>query len=1054
MMSAIAAWSVRFRRIVVAAAAAAIVFGIALLPGASVDALPEFSPPYVEVQTEALGLSAEEVEQLITVPLEADLLNGVAWLEAIESESVQGLSSIVLTFEPGTDPIRARQMVAERLTQAFALPNVSKPTVMLQPLSSSNRLMMMSLSSGDLSLIDMSVLARWTIKPRLLGVPGVANVSIWGQRERQLQVLVDPRQLQEADVTLDEVVETTGNALWFSPLTFLEASTPGTGGFIDTPNQRLGIQHILPISSAEDLADVSVASEGGRYRLGDVATVAEDHQPLIGDAIVNDGDGLILVIEKFPGANTFEVTRSVEDAMAALGPAIAGIDVDTTVFRPATFLERAVGNIALAMIIGLVLAIVAITALLYSWRSALIALITIPLSLLVAGLTLYALGSTFNAMIVSGFIVAMGIIVDDAVITTTSVRSHLQSSAEAAEGSKAAQVLRGVMAVRGSTVYALLILLLAPLPLLLVGEATGAMLPSLAMAYVLALLASMVVSLTVAPALSVMLLPAGPPERREPRLLGWLLAGYGTALTRLLNRSRPALAVAGVAAVAAVAVFAISVAPHAGQAALPSFRDRDVLIHWDGPPSTSRTAMRRIVAQASGELRALDGVRNVGAHVGRAISSDQVVGINSGEIWLSIAPDADYDATMASVREVVAGYPGLRREVLTYGAERVSQIVSSAQDDIVVRIYGEEQAVMRDKASELRARIADIAGVAAASVDAPVVEPTVQIRVDLAAAERHGLKPGDIRRASTTLLSGIEVGSLFEGQKVFEVVVWGVPELRQSLSNIQDLPLETESGELVRLADVADVEIAPGPVSVKREGAQRVIDIGATVSGRDVGAVLSDVENVLADIAFPIETHAEILSFAADREAARGALLFVAGGVLVGIYLLLQAAFLSWLLAAFFLLSLPAALSGGVLVALLLGDSGTLGALLGLLAVLGIAVRNGLLLIERYRQLEREGVAHDQWLAVRGARERLAPTLATALATAGVLLPFALLGARAGVETIHSMSLVILAGLVTTTLVNLFIVPSLFVRTGPTLEAELATLPTEQASQPQVIGAG
>jgi Cu/Ag efflux pump CusA len=290
-MSALVGWSLRFRRIVVASAAAVIIFGIALLPTAPIDALPEFSPPYVEVQTEALGLSAEEVEQLITVPLEADLLNGVAWLQSIESQSVQGLSSVVLTFEPGTDPIRARQMVAERLTQAHALPNVSKPPVMLQPLSSSNRLMMMSLTSDEMSLIDMSVLARWTIRPRLMGVPGVANVSIWGQRERQLQVLVDPRQLQETGVTLDEVVETTGNALWVSSLTFLEASTPGTGGFIDTPNQRLSVQHLLPIDSAEDLANVTLTSDAGRFRLSDVTTVVEDHQLLIGDAIVNDGTG-------------------------------------------------------------------------------------------------------------------------------------------------------------------------------------------------------------------------------------------------------------------------------------------------------------------------------------------------------------------------------------------------------------------------------------------------------------------------------------------------------------------------------------------------------------------------------------------------------------------------------------------------------------------------------------------------------------------------------------------------------------------------------------------
>src|SRR5918999_2328031 len=273
-MRSLIEWSLRSRLLVIAAAAAIVLVGVMQLSSAPVDVLPEFSPPYVEIQTEALGLSAPEVEQFITVPLEADLLNGVAWLDSIESASVQGLSSILLTFDPGTDPIRARQMVAERLTQAHALPNVSKPPVMLQPLSSANRLMMISLSSDELSLIELSVLARWTIEPRLMGVAGVANVAIWGQRERQLQVLVDPERLSAANVTLDEVVATTGNALWVSPLTFLEASTPGTGGFIDTPNQRLNVQHLLPIKTADDLAQVPLATDadagGQSLRLSDV----------------------------------------------------------------------------------------------------------------------------------------------------------------------------------------------------------------------------------------------------------------------------------------------------------------------------------------------------------------------------------------------------------------------------------------------------------------------------------------------------------------------------------------------------------------------------------------------------------------------------------------------------------------------------------------------------------------------------------------------------------------------------------------------------------------
>ena len=294
MLRAIVGTSVRFRMLIIGIAGALLLIGATQVQSTRVDVLPEFTPPYVEVQTEALGLSAEEVEELVTVPLEADLLHGVAFLDEIRSESIPGLSSIVLIFEPGTDIFKARQVVAERLTQAHALPNVARAPVMLQPLSSLSRFMVIGMSSQEKSLIDMSVLARWTVRPRLMGVPGVANVSIFGQRERQLQVLVDPAKLDSNNVSLEHVVETAGNALWFSPLTFLEASTPGTGGFIDTPQQRLGIQHILPIQNAEDLAQVAIETEDGAtpLKLGDVATVVEDHQQLIGDGLVNDGSGL------------------------------------------------------------------------------------------------------------------------------------------------------------------------------------------------------------------------------------------------------------------------------------------------------------------------------------------------------------------------------------------------------------------------------------------------------------------------------------------------------------------------------------------------------------------------------------------------------------------------------------------------------------------------------------------------------------------------------------------------------------------------------------------
>src|SRR5512134_409748 len=351
MMSSIVKSSLKFQYLIIVVAGALLLFGITQIREMPVDVLPEFSPPYVEIQTEALGLSAEEVEQMITVPMEQDLLAGVAWLDVIRSESVPGLSSVLIYFEPGTDLYRARQMVTERMSQAaVGLPHVSKPPTMIQPLSSQSRFMIVGLSSEELSLIELSVLARWTITPQLMGVPGVAHVAIWGNRDRQLQVLVDPEQLQEAGITLDQVVSTTGNSLWVSPLSFLEASTPGTGGFIDTPNQRLNVWHVLPISSPEELAKVPV--EGTSLVLGDVANVVEDHPMLIGDALVDERSNLMLVIEKLPGVNTLEVTRNTEVELSRLQPGMPGVRFDATLFRPASFLEMALANLTRTLVVA------------------------------------------------------------------------------------------------------------------------------------------------------------------------------------------------------------------------------------------------------------------------------------------------------------------------------------------------------------------------------------------------------------------------------------------------------------------------------------------------------------------------------------------------------------------------------------------------------------------------------------------------------------------------------------------------------------------------------
>ena len=985
MIRGIVGSSMRFRLLVLALAAAVMIFGYWRLPSMAVDTVPEFTPPYVEIQTEALGLSAAEVESLITVPMEQILLNGVPWLDEVRSESVPSLSSIVLVFDPGTDILRARQMVQERLSQARDLPHVSKPPTMIQPLSSSSRVMMVRLSSDQVTPIEMSVISRWTIKPRLMGIEGVANVSIFGQRERQLQVQVDPEKLREQGVTLAQVIETTANALWVSPLTFVEASSPGSGGFIDTPNQRLGIQHLLPISTAEDLAQVTMkgVSEGGQT-LGDVATVVEDHQPLIGDAVTEEGQDLFLVIEKFPSSNTLQVTKDVESALDDMKPGLPGIETDTSVYRPATFIETAVDNLKSSLLIGAFLVVLLMAFFLFDWRVAVISLIAIPLAFLAAVVVLYIRGTSMNSMVLAGLVIAIGAVIDDAIIDIENIKRRLhERRQEGQQVSTATVIVDASQEVRGTIAYATAISIIAVGPLFFLDGPTGSFYRSIAFSYILALLASMLVALTVTPALAATLLASPASMRRESPIVRWLQRGYGSILSRFVHKPRWAAVALAILLVAGFAIL-----PFLDQTNRPSFKETDLLVHWEAAPGTSLPEMNRITNQVSNELSAIPGVRNVGAHVGRAITSDQVVSVNTGEIWISVDSSANYDDTIASIRETVEGYPGIDRNVLTYSDERLDDPrIAGTREDIVVRIYGQEYEELSKKADEVMQILAGVDGVANERIQQLPQEPQVEIQVDLDKAQQFGLKPGDVRRAAAALLQGIEVGNLFEEQKVFDVLVVGVPEVRHSLTSIQDLMIDTPDGGQVRLGAVAAVRIASNLSSIEHDAVSRKIDVLASVDGRSASAVANEIEDKLSGITFPLEYHAEVLGDYAANESERNRMFALSITAALMIFLLLQAAFASWRLAALVFLTLPMALVGGIVVAFLRDDPVSIGALVGFLTVLGIAARNAIMLVRRYQHLQTvEHLELGPELAMRGALDRLPAIVLTALATAVALL--------------------------------------------------------------------
>lgn len=1027
-------FSMQFRILVLALAAGLITFGIVNVPHMAVDTMPEFAPAQVEIQTEALGLSAVEVEQLITAPMEADLLNGVAWLDEIRSKSVPGLSSIELVFEPGTDLLRARQLVAERMTQAHALPNVSSPPLIMQPMSSTSRVLMIRMNSKELSGIEMSVLARWKIKPRLIGIPGVANVSIWGQREQQLQVEVTPTQLRDKGITLEQLIKTTGNAVWVSPLSFLEASTPGTGGFVESPNQRLGIQHVLPIRTPADLAKVSVEDTDPQLLLGDIAQVKEDHQPLIGDAVGADA-GLMLVIEKFPGVSALEVTRSVEAALKDMEPGLTGVQIDTSVFRPATGVQDSVNSLGLALLISLLIAVALFWLLFRSWRVAVIALVAISTTVTTAAVVLFAQNATLNVTVLMGILLGTSVIVGDIV---EDVQAHRRqravresTDAEATPRSRSSYIVRGV---RTPLFHASLMMVVVLVPTLFVTGVGGSFLSPLFWSLALTLAAALIVGLSVTPVLAFFLLPSKPATDRELPAVGRGKAYYDRALGGV--NSRKPLAIVAIVVVGILGVAAGS--QLAGNRPLvPTMPDRTLLVQWDTMAGTSNDEVRRIAALASDELRALPGVSGVGGHVGRAISADQVVGNSSAELWVSIARDANFGETERAVRDVVQGYPGIAHNVLNYSQQTVGDMRSSLEPGFAVRVYGTEMPVLREKAEEVRQALQKIDGVNNPTIDAAAMTAIVEVQVNLEAAQKFGIKPGDARRAAATLMQGIVVGNLFEEQKVFEVVVRGAVGVRDDLTSIRELLLDAPNGGHVQLGQVADVRMVPSEVVIQHDATSRRIDVVADVSGRPLADIQRDIEAAIQQIQFPLEHHAEIPTRYSQLQAADTLVHGLGIAAILAVLLLLQTAVRSWKLALAVFLTLPAAMAGAAVAAWIGAESLSWLSLTAFAAVVAIAARNAALLSARVDELWRESEQMSRTdLVMTAARDRISPILKSVLITFLVLIPPAFFGGAVGQTLIVPMLLIIAGGLVTTTLVGIFVLPLLTLWFGPRTEPE------------------
>lgn len=899
--------------------------------------------------------------------------------------------------------------------------------------------MQIGMWSDKMSIEDLTTIAYWKLRGRILQIDGVADVSIWNERQPTIQVRVDPDVMAADRVTLDSVERTTADALDTGILQFSSGAVTGAGGVIDTSTQRLKVAHELSMQSTRDLARTPLEEQpipGRTLRLEDVADVVVAQQPTIGDAIINGKPGILLVVEKLPWGNTLSVTRDVENAVKDLQPGLPGINFDTHIFRPATFIEDSLSNLGTSMLIGFTLVVIVLALFLFEWRAALIALVTIPLSTAGAFLILHQAGVMTTTMVLVGFSIALGDNVDDSIIDVENILRRARI--ERAEGSTRPFkdiILDASVEIRNSIVFSTFIDCAAVLPVFLLAGLTAAFFQPLVLAYVLTILVSMVVSLTVVPAMTLLLMRRAHLERRHSPVADRLRAGYTAMLSRIIKRPVVVFATFGIVLCAGLALL-----PFLGESLFPAFKQRDLMMHFIAVPGTSDAEMARASTRLSDRLLAIKGIDSYGIHIGRALSSEEVAGIEFAEAWVSMDKSADYDATVAKVRGVLSTFPGFYTDVLTYLNERIEEVLAGSTKAITIRIYGQDLAEMRAKAAEVRDIVSDVPGTLDPNVDVSADAPQVQVEVNIAKARAYGLKPGDVRRAAAAIIAPLDVGSVFRKTLDFTVCVWSKPYARANATSIGNVLVDTPSGKKVRIADVADVAVRSDANILKRENGSRYIDVTTNVSDRDLGSVVADIRSRMKVVEFEQGAHFEILGEYQEREAAQSRLLTTALFALLLIFLLLLAALGSWRLAAMLLVTLPVALVGGLLGVWLSGGTITIGALVGLFTVFGLAQGNAILMINHFKHLEHEeGETFGPELVVRGARERLAPILMTSLCVGLALLPIAIGGDIPGHEIEYPLAMVIICGLFTSTLLTLLVLPSLYLRFGkrpPSAESE------------------
>jgi CzcA family heavy metal efflux pump len=1024
MIDGLIHWSLSHRSAVMALPAAFLVWGGWTASHIPLDVLPDLTAPTVTILAEAPGMDPLEIESLVTLPIES-ALNGAAGVRRVRSATAVGVAVVWVEFDWGQDINRARQTVAEKLTLVSSSlpPNVESP--FLAPVSSiMGEVLFVDLESDRHSPVELRTVAETVVRRRLLAVPGVAQVIATGGDQKQYEVVLDPARLAAHQVTLEEVEKA-----------LTAANRNATAGFQVAEGQEYLVRGLGRLGDTGSIAAVSVKiADGTPVLIGDVATVREGTALKRGDGSHNARPAVILGIQKQPGANSLELTAQIEATLDDIQRALPqGMQIHRDLFRQADFIEQSLNNLFIRLLEGAGLVMLVMVLFLMNGRAAIITLLALPLSLLAAVVVMHRFGLTINVMSLGGLAIAVGELVDDAIIDVENVTRRLRENVLRPEGRRLPVleiVYRASTEIRGSVVFATVIVALVFLPLFTLDSVEGRLLRPLGFAYVVALAASLLVALTLTPVLCSSLLPRSRmiASGYEPRWTQWLKEDYESRLRRALPWWRSIVTVSVALFVAALVGIAA-----AGRSFLPEFNEGALTVSAVTIPGTSLEDSNALGSALERLMLSVPEVVSTARRTGRAELDEHVQGVESAEIDVRLQmQDRPREAVLEELREKASLLPGTNVTIGQPISHRIDHMLSGTRANIAVKIFGDDLQILRQLAAQVQDQMAQVPGVVDLSTEAQSDIPTLKVRVDPGAAASHGLETGSVADALQTARVGHQVGQVLQGQIAFPLVVRYAMDQSTNLDAVGTTHIQTPDRRQIPLSAVATIQRDRGPNFIMRENVQRRIVVQSNVSGRDLRSVVNDIQaRVSEQVRFPQGYRVEYGGQFESEAQASQQLLWLSLGVVIAIFFILTSAFGSSRDAFLIMLNLPLALIGGVVGVYLAGGILSVASIVGFITLFGIATRNGIMVVSHIRHLqEQEGVADVTAAVVRGAKERLVPVLMTALAAGLALLPIALSAGEPGSEIQAPMAMVIMFGLLSSTTLNMLVVPVFYERFG------------------------